>query len=197
MEYIHIIHIVNNLIQTLNSFQPLLSINIVIILLLLEKEKWVYDMSHLSVRFMMCILVLTTTEIQEHLHNYGQTNVLSNFSAALLTNICILLQELEHQKGVLASDLNEAKNSWINKAFTSLRTSSRSLSIPKDGAPAVGWNLHSGSLSRWKTKKLSWPHRDNREDVWHFGLWMYRSYLTTVRTKDTNLDTRERSDFFI
>uniref|UniRef100_A0A3Q4I6I1 RAB GTPase activating protein 1-like 2 n=1 Tax=Neolamprologus brichardi TaxID=32507 RepID=A0A3Q4I6I1_NEOBR len=34
------------------------------------------------------------------------------------------IQELEHQKGILTSDLQEAKNSWISKAFTSLRTSS-------------------------------------------------------------------------
>uniref|UniRef100_A0A3Q4I446 RAB GTPase activating protein 1-like 2 n=1 Tax=Neolamprologus brichardi TaxID=32507 RepID=A0A3Q4I446_NEOBR len=33
------------------------------------------------------------------------------------------IQELEHQKGILTSDLQEAKNSWISKAFTSLRTS--------------------------------------------------------------------------
>uniref|UniRef100_A0A3B4GBQ7 Rab GTPase-activating protein 1-like, isoform 10 n=1 Tax=Pundamilia nyererei TaxID=303518 RepID=A0A3B4GBQ7_9CICH len=33
------------------------------------------------------------------------------------------IQELEHQKGILTSDLQEAKNNWISKAFTSLRTS--------------------------------------------------------------------------
>uniref|UniRef100_A0A087X7T0 Uncharacterized protein n=2 Tax=Poecilia formosa TaxID=48698 RepID=A0A087X7T0_POEFO len=32
------------------------------------------------------------------------------------------IQELEHQKGVLANDLQEAKNNWISKALTSLRT---------------------------------------------------------------------------
>ncbi|XP_071354925.1 rab GTPase-activating protein 1-like [Trachinotus anak] len=78
------------------------------------------------------------------------------------------IQELEHQRGVLANDLQEAKNSWISKAFTSLRTSSGGLhgiSIPRDGAPTLGWSLHSGSLSGWSSKKLSWPHRDNRENV--------------------------------
>ncbi|XP_026195806.1 rab GTPase-activating protein 1-like isoform X2 [Anabas testudineus] len=78
------------------------------------------------------------------------------------------IQELEHQKGALANELNEAKNSWISKAFTSLRTSSRGLhglSIPGDGTPAVGWNLHSGSLSGWRAMKLPWPHRENRENV--------------------------------
>uniref|UniRef100_A0A668AI82 RAB GTPase activating protein 1-like 2 n=1 Tax=Myripristis murdjan TaxID=586833 RepID=A0A668AI82_9TELE len=33
------------------------------------------------------------------------------------------IQELEHQRGILASDLQAAKNSWFSKAFTSLRTS--------------------------------------------------------------------------
>lgn len=78
------------------------------------------------------------------------------------------IQELEHQKGLLANDLQEAKNSWISKAFTSLRTSSggiHSMNIPKDGAPAVGWNLHSVSLSGWSSKKLLWPHRDSQENL--------------------------------
>uniref|UniRef100_A0A4W6E8Q4 RAB GTPase activating protein 1-like 2 n=1 Tax=Lates calcarifer TaxID=8187 RepID=A0A4W6E8Q4_LATCA len=78
------------------------------------------------------------------------------------------IQELEHQNGLLASDLQEAKNNWISKAFTSLRTSSgglQGISVPRNGAPAPRWNLHSGSLSGWSSKKLSWPHRDNREKV--------------------------------
>ncbi|XP_028251520.1 rab GTPase-activating protein 1-like [Parambassis ranga] len=78
------------------------------------------------------------------------------------------IQELEHQKTTLANTLQEAKNSWISKAFTSLRTSSgglQSLTIPRDGAPSAGWHLHSTSLSGWSTKKLSWPLRDNRENV--------------------------------
>lgn len=78
------------------------------------------------------------------------------------------IQELEHQKGILANDLQEAKNNWISKAFTSLRTSSgvHSISIHREGgAPAAGWNLHGGSLSAWSAKKLSWPHRENRDNV--------------------------------
>ncbi|XP_026175453.1 rab GTPase-activating protein 1-like [Mastacembelus armatus] len=78
------------------------------------------------------------------------------------------IQELEHQKGLLANSLHEAKNSWINKAFTSLRTSSgglHSISVNRDEAPAVGWKLHSGPLSRWSTMKLSWPHKDNQENI--------------------------------
>ncbi|XP_069008696.1 rab GTPase-activating protein 1-like [Embiotoca jacksoni] len=78
------------------------------------------------------------------------------------------IQELEHQKGILANDLQEAKNSWISKTFTSLRTSSGGLhkiSIPRDGAPTVGWKLHSAPLSGWSSMKLLWPHRDNRENV--------------------------------
>uniref|UniRef100_A0A3Q0SH48 Uncharacterized protein n=1 Tax=Amphilophus citrinellus TaxID=61819 RepID=A0A3Q0SH48_AMPCI len=78
------------------------------------------------------------------------------------------IQDLEHQKGILADDLQEAKNSWISKTFTSLRTSSgglHSLTIHRDGAHTVGWNLHKASLSGWSPKKLSWPHRVNRENV--------------------------------
>nr|XP_046269190.1 rab GTPase-activating protein 1-like isoform X2 [Scatophagus argus] len=79
------------------------------------------------------------------------------------------IQELEHQRGVLTSELQEGKNSWISKAFTSLRTSSggvlHSVSVPRDGATAVGWNLNAGPLSGWSAKKLAWTHRDNRENV--------------------------------
>ncbi|KAM9842607.1 rab GTPase-activating protein 1-like [Aulostomus maculatus] len=74
------------------------------------------------------------------------------------------IQDLEHEKGILAHDLQEANNSWISKAFTSLRTSSgglQTLSTVRDGAPTLGWSLHSSSL----TKKLSWPHRDSRENI--------------------------------
>ncbi|KAG7225897.1 hypothetical protein INR49_014325 [Caranx melampygus] len=80
------------------------------------------------------------------------------------------IQELEHQKALLTNDLQEAKNSWISKAFTSLRTSSGGLhgiGVTKDGGPALGWTLHSGPLSGWSGKKLSWPHRDNRENLWY------------------------------
>ncbi|XP_034431653.1 rab GTPase-activating protein 1-like [Hippoglossus hippoglossus] len=34
------------------------------------------------------------------------------------------IQDLEHQKGLMANQLHAAKNNWISKAFTSLRTSS-------------------------------------------------------------------------
>lgn len=85
-------------------------------------------------------------------------------------SFCVpFVQELEHQRGILASDLQEAKNSWISKAITSLRTSSggglQSISIQREGAPTVGWNLHGGSLSGWSAKKLLWPHRENQENV--------------------------------
>ncbi|XP_061752149.1 rab GTPase-activating protein 1-like [Nerophis ophidion] len=65
------------------------------------------------------------------------------------------IQELEHERGILANDLQEAKNNWISKAFTSLRTSA-------DGAPTSGWSLNASSLSGWK---LSWPHnKDGQKD---------------------------------
>ncbi|XP_029350463.1 rab GTPase-activating protein 1-like isoform X2 [Echeneis naucrates] len=78
------------------------------------------------------------------------------------------LKDLEHKRGVLANDLQEAKNSWISKAFTSLRTSSggpHGLGTHREGSPGLGWNLHGGSLTGWSGKKLSWPHRDNRDNV--------------------------------
>ncbi|XP_077417071.1 rab GTPase-activating protein 1-like isoform X2 [Vanacampus margaritifer] len=66
------------------------------------------------------------------------------------------IQELEHERGILANNLQDAKNNWISKAFTSLRTST-------DGGPSAGGRgLHGASLSGWK---LSWPHKDNREHV--------------------------------
>ncbi|XP_008310244.1 rab GTPase-activating protein 1-like [Cynoglossus semilaevis] len=72
------------------------------------------------------------------------------------------IQELQHQQGMMANQLQETKNSWINKAFTSLRTSNgglQALSLPRDGAPSLGWNLHGGSLSE---KMLSWRLGENR-----------------------------------
>lgn len=80
-----------------------------------------------------------------------------------------LVQELEHEKGILANDLQDAKNSWISKAFTSLRTSGggglHGISIHRDGAPSLGLNLHGSSLSGWSSKKFSWPHKESRENV--------------------------------
>lgn len=80
--------------------------------------------------------------------------------------ITVRYKELEHEKGILANDLQEAKNSWISKAFTSLRTSSagglQGISMHRDGAPSLGLNLHGSSLPGWGTKKFSWPHKDIR-----------------------------------
>lgn len=72
------------------------------------------------------------------------------------------LQELEHQKGILASDLQQAKNNWISKAFTSLRTSAGA-----GGGSLHGVSLpaHGGALSGWSVKKLSWPYKESKENV--------------------------------
>ncbi|XP_034015433.1 rab GTPase-activating protein 1-like isoform X2 [Thalassophryne amazonica] len=78
------------------------------------------------------------------------------------------IQELEHQKGLLTTELDTAKSRWFNKAFTSLRPPIRPLpSTPTRRArpPALNWNLHSKPLSEWTSKKLSWPHRDNNGSV--------------------------------
>lgn len=80
-----------------------------------------------------------------------------------------MAQELEHEKGILANDLQEAKNSWISKAFTSLRTPSggglHSMSIHRDGVPSLGLNLSGSSIAGWSGKKFPWPHKENRGDV--------------------------------
>ena len=102
------------------------------------------------------------------LHKYGLKLIHNKMLLFSHTSFVILAQELEHQRGILTNDLQEANNSWISKAFTSLRTSSGglgSISLPRDGAPAMGWNFHSGSLSGWSTKKILWPHRHNRENI--------------------------------
>ncbi|XP_068457344.1 rab GTPase-activating protein 1-like [Clinocottus analis] len=79
------------------------------------------------------------------------------------------IQELQHQKGILANDLQEAKNNWISKAFTSLLPSGEGgphgVGVPRDRAPSLGWNLHKSALSGWSSKMLPWPHRHNPEDV--------------------------------
>ncbi|KAG7510660.1 hypothetical protein JOB18_027663 [Solea senegalensis] len=77
------------------------------------------------------------------------------------------IQELQHQKGLMTNQLQEAKNTWINKAFTSLRTSSggglHGINIPRDGAPTLGWHLHGSSPSAWSSKMKSWRHGDGQE----------------------------------
>lgn len=83
------------------------------------------------------------------------------------------IQELEHEASVLNSSLQEARNSWLSKAFTSLRPPS---------APLL---LHTGALSSgsadakevhplfskatlktpaWGVKKITWPHRDHQQN---------------------------------
>ncbi|XP_013865240.1 rab GTPase-activating protein 1-like, isoform 10 [Austrofundulus limnaeus] len=92
------------------------------------------------------------TQVRELEQELAQTKL-------LMVEAKCKIQDLEHQKGVLANDLQEAKNNWISKAFTSLRTSGggglHSVGIHRDGAPGVAWKIHSPSLP----KKLSWPHK--------------------------------------
>ncbi|KAM9355341.1 rab GTPase-activating protein 1-like [Pholidichthys leucotaenia] len=79
------------------------------------------------------------------------------------------IQELEHQKGILANDLQEAKNNWISKAFTSLKPPSseglHGISLHREGTPTVNWNLHRVSLPGLINKKLLWPLREKRGNV--------------------------------
>lgn len=79
------------------------------------------------------------------------------------------IQELEHEAGVLNNSLQEARNNWLSKAFTSLRP------------PSAALGLHSGALNSrsvdakeahsllsraslktpaWSVKKIVWPHRE-------------------------------------
>ncbi|XP_047201580.1 rab GTPase-activating protein 1-like isoform X1 [Girardinichthys multiradiatus] len=78
------------------------------------------------------------------------------------------IQELEHQNGVLANDLQETKNNWISKALTSLRTTTgghHSIGMHREGPATLNWNLHTSSLSGWTPKKLSWPHKEHSKNV--------------------------------
>ncbi|XP_055012779.1 rab GTPase-activating protein 1-like isoform X2 [Boleophthalmus pectinirostris] len=83
------------------------------------------------------------------------------------------IQELEHETSVLNTSLQEARNNWLSKAFTSLRPPSSSSILPL--------HLHTGALhtgdsaepkeaqhlfSRaglkapvWNMKKITWPHQ--------------------------------------
>lgn len=82
------------------------------------------------------------------------------------------IQELEHETGVLNTGLQEARNNWLSKALTSLRSSSGALHLHDGG-------LHSGSETKeaphiftraglrtpaWSVKKISWPHRDHQHN---------------------------------
>lgn len=84
---------------------------------------------------------------------------IESFSVTDGSCVCCLVQELEHEKGILANDLQEAKNSWISKAFTSLRTSSgggvQGVSIHTDGAPSLGLNVRGSSRSGWSSKRFN------------------------------------------
>lgn len=72
------------------------------------------------------------------------------------------IQELEHEKGILASELQTAKNNWFNKTLTSLRPAGgaqHGSSVPREEAPITGWAINSGPLSSWGSRKLSFTHR--------------------------------------
>ncbi|KAK7904774.1 hypothetical protein WMY93_017381 [Mugilogobius chulae] len=85
------------------------------------------------------------------------------------------IQELEHEAGLLNSSLQEARNSWLSKAFTSLRSSTGTPLHIHMGALHTG-DLHSSASTEpkethhlfsravlktpaWNVKKISWPHQ--------------------------------------
>ncbi|XP_072313761.1 rab GTPase-activating protein 1-like [Eucyclogobius newberryi] len=80
------------------------------------------------------------------------------------------IQELEHESVLLNSSLQDARNNWLSKAFTSLRSPSGTPLHLHTGAPLTG-ALHTEpketqhlfsqpglKTPAWKLKKLSWPH---------------------------------------
>ncbi|XP_033843643.1 rab GTPase-activating protein 1-like [Periophthalmus magnuspinnatus] len=87
------------------------------------------------------------------------------------------IQELEHETNLLNTSLQEARNNWLSKAFTSLRSSSSSSTLLHlhMGALHTGSTQDGGStepketqhpFSRaglkapvWNIRKISWPHQ--------------------------------------
>ncbi|KAL1021992.1 hypothetical protein UPYG_G00020840 [Umbra pygmaea] len=68
------------------------------------------------------------------------------------------IQELEHQMGVLHRDLQAARNSWLNKTLSSIRSAGGGLqksTLPRDRASKIGLSLHSLPISTWGSKRLS------------------------------------------
>ncbi|KAK6325351.1 hypothetical protein J4Q44_G00046930 [Coregonus suidteri] len=75
------------------------------------------------------------------------------------------IQELEHQKGVLQRDLQTARNSWLSKTVSSIRSAGgglQSSSLPRGRASAMGRSLHGLPLSAWSSRRLSWAPREAR-----------------------------------
>lgn len=78
------------------------------------------------------------------------------------------IQELEHQSGVLAGDLQSAKNNWFNKTLTTLRTASGTLQgagAPRDGDLPVGSTFLKGSLSAWSSRRSLKASKESREKL--------------------------------
>lgn len=78
------------------------------------------------------------------------------------------IQELEHQRGVLAGDLQSAKNNWFNKTLTTLRTASGTLQgagAPRDGDLPVGSTFLKGSLSAWSSRRSLKASKESREKL--------------------------------
>ncbi|CAL9686984.1 unnamed protein product [Knipowitschia caucasica] len=66
------------------------------------------------------------------------------------------IQELEHEAGRLNSSLQDARNTWLSKAFTSLRPPSSPL--PHVAETRESQSLFSLKTPAWSIKKISWPH---------------------------------------
>ncbi|CAL8274558.1 unnamed protein product [Merluccius merluccius] len=72
------------------------------------------------------------------------------------------IQELQHQNGILSSDLQAAGNSWFSKTFLLGRASGGGLhgySMPRDGPPQAAWAGPGGALAGWSPKRPLWLHK--------------------------------------
>ncbi|XP_056323342.1 rab GTPase-activating protein 1-like [Danio aesculapii] len=70
------------------------------------------------------------------------------------------IQELEHQKAVLMTELQAAKNTWLKKTLDSFKTaaSGQQSSSQADSA----WSPNNNPQSSWVTRRFSWAHREGR-----------------------------------
>ena len=67
-------------------------------------------------------------------------------------------QELEHQNGLLSSDLQAASNSWFTKTFAQRRVSS-------GGLPVLGLSRDDAPLAGWRAKRMAWLPKESTGQV--------------------------------
>ncbi|TRY81966.1 hypothetical protein DNTS_030976 [Danionella cerebrum] len=70
------------------------------------------------------------------------------------------IQELEHQKAVLMTEVQAAKNTWLKKTLDSFRTGAGG--HQNTAQHEAAWNPLNTNHSSWVTRRLSWAHREGR-----------------------------------